>query len=88
VLREDKLEKEVVTGSAALYAYETFIKDFISARTEMLFSIFKELNVQDVESLQETKRMLVVLNSLESDIKSIIETGHMAQLMIDKKEKH
>lgn len=83
-----KLEYEVANGEKANFAYEHFIKEFIESKREHLFSTFQELPISESEALMEVKRLLSTLNALEVEIKSVIETGQMASIALNKQEKH
>ena len=82
------LETEVVLGEKANFAYEHFIKDFIITKREEMFELFQQLPLADHEAILEVKRLLTVLNGLEIEIKSVIETGNLASISLNKQEKH
>jgi len=86
----EQLEQEDRVGRAANNAYESFIGPFMTAKREDLFNVFQQISIEDTDLLQETKRQLLVLNSLDQEIKTIIETGKMAsqQLANQPREKH
>ena len=85
---QPNLEAEVVLGEKAHFAYEHFIKDFINNKREEMFEVFQQLPLTDHEAILETKRLLSVLNMLEIEIKSAIDTGNLASIALNKQEKH
>ena len=81
----DKLEFDSQLGEKASYAYNQFIKDFIVHKKQVLFDTMADIPVSDIESLQEVKRHLTVLNSLEVEIQDIIQTGKWADSALKEK---
>ena len=77
-----RLEDEKLQGSRALHAYREFIEPFISEKRLVLFEAFQEVSVTDTDSLVEIKRQLISINALETEIKTIINTGKMAEKAI------
>jgi hypothetical protein len=88
MLHSDKLDQEVVLGEKAHFAYEHFIKDFISNKRSDLFGLFQQMPLTDQEAILEIKRLLIVLDMLEIEIKSTIDTGNLASIALNKQEKH
>jgi hypothetical protein len=82
-----QLANEVALARTARVAYDTFIKEFIGDRRVILFEAFQDLGTSDTEGLMEVKRMLYTLETLENDIKTIIDTGRMASKTIEDGEK-
>ncbi len=83
---KDKLELEIIVGQKATSAYNGFIKDFIEQRRVILFEAFQNLGVSKQDELIEVKRMLYTLEALDTDIKSIMDTGKMASETLNKEE--
>jgi len=86
----DQLEQEDQVGRKAATAYENFIGPFMDAKRMDLFDAFQTISINEPEMLQETKRQLLVLNTLDQEIKTIIETGKMASQQLSQipKERH
>jgi hypothetical protein len=82
-----QLENEVALATRAKGAYDTFIREFIGDRRVILFEAFQDLGTSDTKGLMEVKRMLYTLETLENDIKTIIDTGRMASKTIEDGEK-
>lgn len=74
----EKLREEQAKGSDAKRTFNKFIKPFIDEKRLVLFEAFQEISIQDVDKLLETKRQLMVVNALETEMQSIINTGKMA----------
>lgn len=85
----DQLEHEIIDAKAAQSAYDGFVKQFCESKRQVLFEAFCSVTSQDVESLQEIRRMMSVIDALETEVKSAIETGRMATITLTQdKEKH
>ena len=82
----DKLHIEVELANKAKSAYEGFLKDFIVKKKETVYEHFCSANM-DVNALLETKRLHKVVDNLESEIKSIIQTGEFAKQKLQQIEK-
>ena len=74
----DQLENEVIKGDKAKASYDSFIKNFVEAKRIVLFESFRALPLTDVDNLMEVKRMLAAVDTLETEILTIIETGKLA----------
>jgi len=88
--QRDMLENESNIGRKASSAYENFIGPFMEKKRLDLFSVFQDLSISNIELLSETKRQLTVLNTLDDEIRTIIETGKLAsqQLSQEPLNKH
>ena len=86
----NQLEQEQVVGRRAESAYNTFIEAFIKQRKAQLLEVFSECPISEVETILEIKRTIYVLDILETEIKTIIQTGKMASQSLNQKpmEKH
>lgn len=74
----EKLKSEQARGSDAERTLNRFIKPFIEEKRLVLFEAFQEVSVTEIEKLLEIKRQLLVVNALEQEMQSIIDTGRMA----------
>lgn len=87
----DKLEKEIIIGAQAEKVYEKYIKPFIEKKTALLFEAFKDVSITNIDDIVEIKRMIRVLESLEDEFITFINTGKMANKVvsdfIEKQEK-
>ena len=83
---DDKLRDEVALAGRARKAYELFIKGFIEQKREDLFEVFCDLQNTDTEGLIEVKRMLSAINALEMDVRNVLDTGKLAQTMLNEEE--
>ena len=78
-----KLEEEVILGNDARSAYESFVGSYVAQERLEIFNEFcSALSTEDNE-LTIIKYRQVALDAMESSILSVIETGKMAQLMLD-----
>lgn len=82
----DKLSIEQLVGGRAQRAYDEFIKDFCEEKRQALFIAFSNLPLTDTENLMEVKRMSYAVDTLETDIKTVIETGRMASITLNEQE--
>ena len=78
------IQEETVKGRAASDAYEKFIKSFLANKKQLLTEHFFAAAVDNVDMLQEIKRQSLVLDALEQEIKTIIETGKLANIQLTK----
>lgn len=69
---------EVELGRKAQLAYNGFIKAFIDKKKETLFDNFCNAKMSDTDTLMEAKRLVAILNDMESEIQTIITTGELA----------
>jgi len=85
-----QLEQEQVVGRRADGAYNTFIKSFIQSKKSMLIESFVSCGIGEVDTILEIKRTIYVLDALESDINTLIDTGKMASRSLNNEpmEKH
>lgn len=83
---QEQLSNEQLRGGKAQSAYDDFIKDFCEEKRQILFQNFSDLPLSDTENLMEVKRMLFAVDTLEADIKTVIETGTMASLTLNEQE--
>lgn len=79
----EKLELEVELGQKAQRSYNDFIKDFVENKRKDLFQFFCEISVSEPEKLLEVKRLYMVLESLETEVLTIINTGKMAAKILE-----
>lgn len=85
---EEQLTNEQVRGNAAEQSYERFIKVFVEQKRMLLFESFCALPLTAEAELMEVKRMLAAIDTLDTEIKSIILTGKMASETLNKEVKH
>ena len=85
-----QLEQEQVVGRRAENAYGLFIEAFITNKKAQLLESFTGCNISDVDIILEIKRTIYVLDILNAEIKTIIQTGKMASQSLNQKpmEKH
>ncbi|WP_438980222.1 hypothetical protein [Polynucleobacter sp.] len=74
----EQLENEVLRGQRAQRAYDEFIKDFIQFKKLTLFNNFCAVSINEPDKLMEARRLVTVLEDLESEILSITNSGKMA----------
>ena len=86
--QEEKLQNEQLLGNRARIAYDQFIHQFIEEKRMSLFMAFSNLPLSDTENLMEVKRMLYAIDSLETEILSVIDTGKMASMSLNEEEVH
>lgn len=86
----EQCEQEQIIGHRADNAYSSFIKAFIESKKNLLVSSFMQTPVSEIDTILEIKRTLYVLDALETEIKSVIDTGKMASQALNKEpmEKH
>jgi len=86
----DQLEQEQTVGRRAENAYGLFIEAFVGEKKKQLLSAFAECSISEVDTILEIKRTIYVLDTLETEIKTIIQTGKMASQSLNQKpmEKH
>lgn len=83
---EEQLNQEQVRGNAAQHAYDQFIKNFVEDKRQVLFDSFRALPLTAELELMEVKRMLYAVDTLETDIMTVIQTGKMASMALNKEE--
>lgn len=82
--QENHLNDEVAAGRQAENVYRAHIKPFVEEKELVCFEAFKAVSVMDVDGLLEVKRQLMAIHALEEDFMSKMNTGKMAQQMLDK----
>ena len=85
---EEQLQNEQMLGNSAQHAYDTFIKDFCQRKRELLFESFRALPLSAELEIAEVKRMLAAVDTLDDEIKTVIETGKLATTALGKEVKH
>jgi hypothetical protein len=83
---QEHLSMEQLRGGKAQHAYDEFIKDFCEEKRSILFQNFSDLPLSAVDDLMEVKRMLFAIDTLETYIMTVIETGKMASISLNEKE--
>ena len=84
--QKDQLSNEQLLGGKAQKSYDEFIDQFCEQKRLSLFEAFRNLPLTDTENLMEVKRMLFAVDTLESDILTVIETGKMASISLNEQE--
>jgi len=79
-------ELEVINGNKAQKAYNDFIGPFIENKRKEFYETFMSVGIEP-EPLMELKRMLTALESLDVEIRSIINTGLMASNILNEGDK-
>ena len=85
---EEQLQNEQMLGNRAKHSYNEFIKGFCEKKREVLFDSFRQLPLTAELEIMEVKRMLAAVDTLEGDILTVIDTGKMASMVINKEVKH
>jgi hypothetical protein len=85
---EEQLQNEQVRGNAAKHSYDQFIKGFVEDKRQILFETWRSLPITAELELAEVKRMLYAIDTLETEIKTIIDTGMLASTTLNKEVKH
>jgi hypothetical protein len=86
--QEEQLQNEQLLGGKAQHAYDDFIRAFCNEKRQLLFDSFRQLPLTAELELMEIKRMLTAIDTLEGDILTVINTGKMASMTLNKEVKH
>ena len=81
-----QLQEEQRKGGQAQHAYDTFIKDFCEKKRMTLFEAFSAIPISNENDLMEVKRMLYAIDTLETEITTVIETGKLASQSLNEYE--
>jgi len=86
----NQLEQEQIIGRRAENAYNLFIKAFVEQKKNQLIESFLECPISNVDLILEIKRTMYVLDNLNMEVNSIIQTGKMASRSLNNEpmEKH
>jgi len=86
----DQLEQEQIIGRRAENAYNLFIEAFVEQKKNQLIESFLECPISNVDLILEIKRTVYVLDTLNTEINTIIQTGKMASQSLNQRpmEKH
>lgn len=84
----DKLKEESYLGSKAEMAYNTFIQSFVASKRQALFNNFCDASITDTEALLESKRLVKVIDQLEEEVLTIIETGKLARISLGEQDEN
>ena len=82
----EQLSLEQLEGGKAQKAYDDFIGPFIEDKKQTLFQAFCDLPLSDTENLMEVKRMMFAVETLDTEIKTVIQTGEMASHTLNEQE--
>lgn len=80
-------EAEVEKSREYGHFYDFFLKTFIEEKKLNCFETFQNCSVTEIDRIMEIKRLLMVLNQLEEEIITIINTGKMAKVSLNQMEK-
>lgn len=86
--KDEQLSREIDTGVRAQKFYDTFVERFVEEKRLVIFEAFEATSPTDLEALSELRRMLSIVNIFDTEIRTYIETGQMAQMSVNKEEKH
>jgi hypothetical protein len=81
--QKEQLENEQIKGSKAQHTYDSFIKDFVEEKRVVLFDTFRALPLSAESELMEVKRMLYAVDTLDDEIRAVIQTGQMASQVLN-----
>lgn len=82
----DRLRDEVDKGNKAAHAMNNFIAPYIASKRITLYENFCIASISDPEVLLEIKRMHSILDDIEDEINSVINTGKMATKSLDSQQ--
>lgn len=85
--QSDKLQDEIHFGEIAKRAHDSFIKPFIEGKRITLFTNFCSASMENPAVLMEIKRMMIVLDDLEAEVETVINTGKMAAFSLAEEDK-
>lgn len=77
-MNEDKLRDEIDKGNKASHAMNNFIAPYLATKRITLYENFCNASLDNSEVLFEIKRMNSLLDDIEDEIISVINTGKMA----------
>jgi len=77
-----QLENEVSIGNRAQNAYESFDKNFISNKRTMLIDKIIVASNSDIDLIVKLKLTIQLVQQLDEEYMSIINTGKMASKML------
>lgn len=77
------LEIEAAKGESHKRAWDQTVAPFFDAKKDELLEAFKELNSSDANGLMIIKMQYNVLQMMEDQFQSVINTGKMAKHEID-----
>lgn len=83
----EQFEDEVVVGRSATKAYEQFILPFINGKRLQIHEAFEKISMDDEQMFKNLKMTLKLLEGLEADLKTYIETGKMSEIQLSSIEK-
>lgn len=81
-----KLENEVDLSRDVRKLKKSFLDEFFRDKEKLLFEHMKNLPLGSVDDLVEIHHQLKSLNALQVEIQSVIDTGKMAQMELDKED--
>ena len=79
----DQLEEEQRLGNRAQKAYVDFIEPFIAGKRIALCQNFFDAKIDQLEEMLEAKRLNMILDSMENEVLSVINTGKMASQQLN-----
>ncbi|RLD03264.1 MAG: hypothetical protein DRI65_13230 [Chloroflexota bacterium] len=79
-----QLENEVTKAREAKALKSSILNKFFADRDETLWEAFQNTKIGDTEMLAQIHTQLKSLNALKSELRTIEETGLMAQVALDK----
>lgn len=82
----EKLKDELILAQRAQTAYDQFVRGFIAEKRTALFEAFCA-NTEDKVDIN-IRSMMVVLDHLEQEIKTIIDTGKLAAISLESKHEN
>lgn len=73
------INRDAIRGHRAEGFYEEFVIPFLAEKRKTLFETFQNIPINEIEQLQEVRRMLTVLTAFENDITDTILSGKFAR---------
>jgi len=80
----ERLPAEIQRARRARQAYDLYIKEHIDNVVASIYSSIESCSVSDTDTLITLKGLLTAIRSLERSVLSDIDTGRMAETILEK----
>ena len=80
----EQCEREVIKTREVKRLKDKFLDKFFEDKDAQLFAMFKETPLGAADALNAIHHQLKSLNALRAEVSSVMDTGRMAGIMLDK----
>ena len=79
-----RLNSEIQQARRAKHAYDSYIKEHVDSVISNIYESIEACSISDTDTLVNLKGLLTAIRSLERSVLNDIDTGRMAEAILEK----